>query len=80
MTKKMFIGNVVSDKMQKTIVVAIERMVKHPIYGKLIRKTKRLKADSNGIEVKVGDFVKIEETRPLSRDKYFKVIEKVEKK
>lgn len=75
MSKKTFIGKVVSAKMQKTVVVAIERIVSHPRYKKNIKKINKLKADTAGIEIKVGDKVKIEETRPMSRDKYFKVVE-----
>lgn len=77
MTKKTFIGKVVSDKMQKTVVVEVERRAPHPMYRKIVRKMKRFKADTNGMTVVVSDVVKIEETRPLSRDKHFKVIEKI---
>ena len=75
--KKTLVGQVISDKMQKTVVVMIVRKVQHPIYKKIIKKTKKLKADTNNMDVKVGDTVKIEETRPLSKDKFFKVIEKI---
>ncbi len=74
-TKKTFVGTVVSDKMQKTVVVSIQRRVAHPRYGKLIKITKRFKADTNGMEVKVGQTIKMEETRPISKGKFFKVIE-----
>lgn len=73
--KKVFVGKVISDKMQKTVVVQMNRKVKHPLYQKLIKKSKKLKADTNGLSPVFGQIVKIEETRPLSRDKYFKVVE-----
>ena len=75
MAKKTFIGKVVSNKMAKTVVVEIERLVKHPIYSKIIKRSSKLKADTNSMDVPMGVFVKIEQTRPISRDKYFKVIE-----
>ncbi len=75
MARKILVGKIVSNKMQKTVVVEIERRIRHPIYGKIVKKTKRLKADDNGFKVKVGESVKIEQTKPISRDKYFKVIE-----
>lgn len=73
--KKVLTGVVVSDKMQKTVIVSIQRKVAHSLYGKLIKITKRYKADTNNMEIKVGSIVKMEETRPLSRGKHFKVIE-----
>lgn len=75
--KKTLIGTIVSDKMTNTVVVEITRSIPHPMYGKLIKKTNKLKADTNKMEVKAGDTVKIEETKPMSREKYFKVIEKI---
>lgn len=75
--KKTFIGNVVSNKMINTIVVEITRSIPHPMYGKLIKKTNKLKADTNGMEIAVGQTVKIEETKPMSKDKHFKVVEKI---
>lgn len=74
--KKILSGTVVSIKMKNTVVVAIERKVAHKLYGKLIKVTKRLKADTNGMDIKLGEVVKIEQTRPLSKDKNFKVIKK----
>ena len=68
-------GLVVSDKMDKTVVVAIERRVPHPIYGKMITRTKRLKAHDEENSAKVGDTVRIVETRPLSKDKRWRVVE-----
>jgi small subunit ribosomal protein S17 len=69
-------GTVVSTKMQKTVVVAIERKVAHKLYGKLIKVTKRLKVDTNGMDLSEGDTVKIQKTRPLSKDKNYKVVSK----
>jgi small subunit ribosomal protein S17 len=68
-------GLVVSDKMQKTVVVAIERRVPHPVYGKMVTRTKRLKAHDEENSAKVGDTVRIVETRPLSKDKRWRVVE-----
>ena len=68
-------GLVVSDKMDKTVVVAIERRVPHPIYGKMITRTKRLKAHDEENSAKVGETVRIVETRPLSKDKRWRVVE-----
>lgn len=75
-TKRTMTGIVVSTKMQKTVVVAIERKVAHKLYGKLIKVTKRLKVDSNGMDLADGDTVKIQGTRPLSKDKNYKVVSK----
>ena len=72
-------GVVVSDKMTKTVVVAIERRVPHPQYGKMVTRTKRVKAHDEENTVKVGDTVRIMETRPLSKDKRWRVIEIVER-
>ena len=71
-------GLVVSDKMDKTVVVAIERRVPHPIYGKMITRTKRLKAHDEENSAKVGDTVRIVETRPLSKDKRWRLVEIVD--
>ena len=67
-------GTVVSDKMDKTVVVAIERRVPHPVYGKMVTKTKRLKAHDEANSAKVGDTVRIVETRPLSKDKRWRLL------
>ena len=72
-------GIVVSDKMQKTVVVAIERRVPHPVYGKMVTRTKRLKAHDEENSAKVGDTVRIVETRPLSKDKRWRVVEIVDR-
>jgi small subunit ribosomal protein S17 len=72
-------GIVVSDKMQKTVVVAIERRVPHPIYGKMITRTKRLKVHDEENSAKTGDTVRIVETRPLSKDKRWRLVEIVDR-
>jgi small subunit ribosomal protein S17 len=77
--RKSRIGKVVSDKMDKTIVVAIEHSVKHPLYKKIIKRTIRLKAHDENNECCVGDRVEIMETRPLSKDKRWRLIKVVEK-
>ena len=74
-TRKTRTGLVVSDKMQKTVVVAIERRVPHPVYGKMVTRTRRLKAHDEENSAKVGDTVRIVETRPLSKDKRWRVVE-----
>ena len=77
--RKTRVGKVVSDKMDKTIVVAIEDNVKHPKYGKVIKRTIRLKAHDENNECREGDTVKIMETRPLSKDKRWRLVEIIEK-
>ena len=77
--RKQRIGKVVSNKMDKTIVVAIEYKVKHPLYGKIMKKTYKLKAHDENNSCDVGDKVLIMETRPLSKDKRWRVVEIVEK-
>ena len=72
-------GKVVSDKMDKTITVAIENHVKHPLYGKIVKKTYRLKAHDENNECKIGDTVKVMETRPLSKDKRWRLVEIIER-
>ena len=72
-------GKVVSDKMDKTIVVAVEDHVKHPLYKKIIKKTYNLKAHDEKNECNVGDTVKVMETRPLSKDKRWRLVEVMEK-
>ena len=72
-------GKVVSDKMDKTIVVAIETLVRHPLYGKSIKRTTRFKAHDENNECKIGDKVRIMETRPLSKDKRWRLVEIIEK-
>lgn len=77
--RKVRIGNVVSDKMDKTVVVAVETFVTHPLYKKQIRKTTKFKAHDENNECGIGDIVKIMETRPLSKDKRWRVVNIVEK-
>ena len=72
-------GKVVSDKMDKTIVVAVENHVKHPLYKKIVKKTYKLKAHDENNECRIGDTVKVMETRPLSKDKRWRLVEVVEK-
>jgi small subunit ribosomal protein S17 len=78
-TRKTRVGLVVSDKMQKTVVVAIERRVPHPVYGKMVTRTTRLKAHDEENTAKAGDTVRIVETRPLSKDKRWRVVEIIER-
>ena len=77
--RKTMVGTVVSDKMNKTIVVAVETRVKHPIYKKTVKRTYKLKAHDEENSCKVGDTVKVMETRPLSKDKRWRLVEIVEK-
>ena len=78
-SRKTRVGLVVSDKMEKTVVVSIERRVQHPVYGKMIRRTKKLKAHDETNDAKTGDTVRIMETRPMSKDKRWRVVEIVER-
>lgn len=77
--RKTRIGRVVSDKMDKTIVVAVEDKVRHPLYGKTMNRTKKFKAHDENNEARINDKVTIMETRPLSRDKRWRLVEIVEK-
>ena len=77
--RKTRVGIVVSDKMQKTCVVAIERRVAHPVYGKMVTHTKKVKAHDEENSAKTGDLVRIAETRPLSKDKRWRLIEIVDR-
>ena len=77
--RKTRVGRVVSDKMDKTIVVAVETFVKHPLYKKRVKNTVKFKAHDENNECGIGDTVKIMETRPLSKDKRWRLVEKVEK-
>jgi small subunit ribosomal protein S17 len=77
--RKTRVGRVVSDKMQKTIVVSIERRVAHPVYGKMITRSKNIKAHDEENTAKAGDLVRIAETRPLSKDKRWRLVEIVER-
>jgi small subunit ribosomal protein S17 len=78
-TRKTKIGKVISNKMDKTIVVAIEESVKHPLYGKVVKRTYKLKAHDEENICGMGDKVKVMETRPLSKDKRWRLVEIVEK-
>jgi small subunit ribosomal protein S17 len=73
------VGTVISDKMDKTVVVSVERVVRHPLYGKTVRRTVKFKAHDENNECRVGDRVRIMETRPLSKDKRWRVMQIVEK-
>ena len=73
--RKARVGLVVSDKMQKTVVVAIERRMPHPVYGKMMTRTTHLKAHDEQNQAKAGDTVRIMETRPMSKDKRWRVVE-----
>lgn len=77
--RKVRTGKVTSNKMDKTIVVAIEEHVKHPLYNKVVKKTYTLKAHDENNECNIGDTVKVMETRPLSKDKNWRLVEIVER-
>lgn len=77
--RKTRVGRVVSDKMDKTIVVAVEDNVRHPLYNKTVKRTYKLKAHDENNECGVGDRVRVMETRPLSKDKRWRLVEIVEK-
>ncbi len=77
--RKTRVGIVVSDKMDKTIVVDVRDNVKHPLYKKILKRTLRLKAHDENNEARVGDIVEVMETRPLSKDKHFRLVSIVEK-
>lgn len=77
--RKFRVGIVVSDKMQKTVVVRIDRRMPHPVYGKMVTRTKKLKAHDEENSAKLGDTVRIMETKPLSKDKRWRLVEIVER-
>ena len=77
--RKTRVGVVVSDKMQKTIVVAVKDNVRHPLYNKIIKRTYKLKAHDETNDCKIGDTVRVMETRPLSKDKRWRLVEIVER-
>ena len=77
--RKFRVGLVVSDKMDKTITIAIERQVKHPIYGKFVKQTTKLKAHDETNDANEGDTVRIQETRPLSKTKRWRLVEVLER-
>ena len=76
--RKTRVGKVISNKMDKTIVVAVEDHVKHPLYKKIVKKTYKLKAHDENNECNIGDTVKVMETRPLSKDKRWRLVEVME--
>lgn len=78
-TQREWVGQVVSDKMDKTVVVAISRVVRHPFYRKILRRVTKLKAHDEKNECKVGDRVRLIETRPISKDKHWRVVQIVER-
>lgn len=77
--RKVLVGSVVSNKMDKTITVAIVNSVRHPLYGKIVKRTYKLHAHDENNECQIGDKVKVMETRPLSKSKRFRLMEVVEK-
>ena len=77
--RKTRVGVVVSDKMDKTIVVAIEDHVKHPLYGKIVKRTYKLKAHDENNDANIGDTVRVMETRPLSKDNRWRLVEIMER-
>lgn len=78
-TQREWVGQVVSDKMDKTVVVAVSRVVRHPFYRKILRRVTKLKAHDEKNECKVGDRVRLIETRPISKDKHWRVVQIVER-
>jgi small subunit ribosomal protein S17 len=78
-TRKTRVGRVVSDKMEKTVIVRVETRVRHPLYGRIIKTSKKFKAHDENNESRIGDKVKIIETRPLSKEKRWRVVEIIEK-
>ena len=72
-------GRVISDKMNKTVVIAIEDHVKHPVYGKIVKRTKKIHAHDENNECGIGDFVEVMETRPLSKTKRWRLVRIIEK-
>ena len=78
MPRRILVGTVVSDKTDKTVTVLVERKVKHPLYGKMIRRSMKYHAHDEGNEFKPGDTVRIEETRPISKTKTWRVLDRVQ--
>ena len=78
MPKRVLTGRIVSDKTDKTVVVSVERKVKHPLYGKIMRRSKKYHAHDEGNEYKQGETVRIEETAPISKLKTWKVVDRVQ--
>lgn len=80
MNKATFEGKITSNKMDKTVTVAVEMFKRHPLYGRVVKNTKKFKARNEVLDLKIGDLVKIEESRPFSKTVTWKVIEKLENK
>ena len=78
MPKRILVGTIVSDKTDKTVTVKVERKERHPLYGKIIRRSKKYHAHDEGNDFKPGDTVRIEETRPISKTKTWKVLDRVQ--
>ncbi|MBI3312309.1 MAG: 30S ribosomal protein S17 [Candidatus Omnitrophica bacterium] len=74
-TRRQLVGTVVSDRMLKTVVVKVTRLVRHPTYERVIRRSEKFKADDGGLQPRVGDEVRMEETRPMSKDKRWRLVE-----
>jgi small subunit ribosomal protein S17 len=77
--RKVRVGRVVSDRMEKTVVVSIERLVKHPVYGRYVRRRSKFKVHDEKNECRVGDLIRFSETRPMSKDKRWRFVEFVER-
>jgi len=77
--RKMRLGKVISDRMEKTVVVAIERLVRHPVYGRYVRRRTNFKVHDEQNQCRVGDIIRFMETRPMSRDKRWRFVEFVER-
>lgn len=77
--RKQRTGVVISDKMKKTIIVSVKRLTKHPLYGRIIKKSNKFKVHDEKNIAKIGDIVRIEETRPLSKDKHFRLVKVIKK-
>jgi small subunit ribosomal protein S17 len=78
-SRRSYIGNVISDKMQKTVVVEVTRKIQHPIYSRVVKRVTQFKAHDEKNECRVGDRVRVVETRPLSKEKHFRVIQVIER-
>lgn len=79
MARKQLVGRVVSDKMDKTVVVSVEIAKRHPLYEKVVRRNKKYKVHDENNEARVGDWVRIEECRPMSKEKRFRIVEWIER-
>lgn len=79
MARKQLVGRVLSDKMDKTAVVSVAITTRHPLYGKVVRRNRKYKAHDENNEARVGDLVRIEECRPLSKEKRFRIVEWIER-